>query len=389
MTARALSRRAVRRIACAAVAAEVARLRDPALAQVGAGDWPDTLPIGDGGLELDSLERLGALAALAELFDIDDAALPAQPPQRVGAWLDWIMQHHASEGARVVVTTSGSTGRPRPHAHALVDLLDEAAFFATQLPPCRRVVALVPAHHLYGMIWTALLPDAIDVPVVARALGAPLQLEAGDLVVAVPDQWQAMLRLVRRFPAGVTGVSSAAPLDAGVAEHLVAAGLSRLVDIYGSSETSAIAMRSSPADVYQLLPRWHWLPDDEHGDRLEDAQGNAHLLPDHVERVGARGLRPIGRRDGAVQVGGHNVSPAHVADVLRGVGGIADVAVRLGDDGRLKAFVVPAAGRDAAALSPSIRQVAAARLRPHERPTTLHFGTAIPRNAMGKMKDWS
>lgn len=393
MTDHSLSRTAARRIACAAVAAEIGRLRDPALPRVAATDWPDALPLGDGGLELDSMERLGAIGALAELFDLGDATLPTTPPATVGAWLDWIVQHHASESARIIVASSGSTGCPQRHVHALAELLDEATFFARQLPDCRRVVALVPAHHLYGLIWTALLPQLLDVPVVARVVGEPLLLDAGDLVVAVPDQWQAMLRLTRRFPAGVIGVSSAAPLDNRLADELRTAGLARLIDIYGSSETSAIAMRTLPATAYELLPRWQWLPHEDVGSdhvsdtRIGDARGNAYLLPDHVERIGARGLRPTGRRDGMVQVGGHNVSPARVAELLRATGGVADAAVRLGSDGRLKAFIVPTT--DADTLAPLLQQVIATRLASHEQPRHLRFGDALPRTAMGKLKDWS
>lgn len=389
MSAHAFSRDAARRIVAAAVAAEIARLRDPALAPVGAGDWLDALPLGDAGLGLDSIERIGALGALAETFDLDDAALPAETPQYVGDWLDVIIRHHASSDGRIVVMTSGSTGRPQPHAHALADLLDEAAFFAERLPACRRVVALVPAHHLYGLIWTALLPDVLGVPVVARTLGAPLALAAGDLVVAVPDQWKAMLRITRRFPTGIVGVSSAAPLDDHLTEDLMAAGLSRLVEIYGSSETSAIGWRELPAPTFTLLPRWHWLPDNGADWRIADDRGTAQSLPDHVERIGERALRPIGRRDGVVQVGGHNVSPTCVGEILRTVGGVADAAVRLHYDGRLKAFIVPETSNDPAALATLIQQRAAARLTVHEQPRHFRFGTALPRNAMGKLEDWS
>jgi hypothetical protein len=81
----------------------------------------------------------------------------------------------------MTVATSGSTGSPRLCIHNVADLLDEAVFLAAQFTGRRRVVALVPAHHLYGIIWTALLPDALGVPVVVRTIGAPLGLTAGEL----------------------------------------------------------------------------------------------------------------------------------------------------------------------------------------------------------------
>ncbi len=385
-----LSRSGVRRIACAVVTAELRRLReDGALPALPADGWPDPTPIGDEGLGLDSMEQLGALGALAEAFDLDDSLLGGDPPCLVGAWIDWIMLGHAAGDGRMTVRTSGSTGNPAPCNHAMADLLDEAAFLATCFPGRRRVVALVPAHHLYGIIWTALLPAALDVPVVVRTAGTALGLTAGDLVVAVPDQWQAILRLTRRFPDDVVGVSSAGPLDDGLAAALPAAGLARLFDIYGSSETSGIALRELPSTAYDLLPRWRLLPDGGEDWRLGDRDGGVHALPDRLERVGDRAIRPVRRRDGAVQVAGHNVWPDRVAAVLREVDGVADAAVRLHGNGRLKAFVVPHGDHDPAGLSARIDHAVTTRLTEPEHPKSLRFGPALPRNEMGKLKDWA
>lgn len=386
MTA-ALPRVAAHRIACAVIAAEVRRLRGAELPPP--HDWPENLPIGDDGLGLDSLEQLGVMGALAETFGLDDMVSGAASPDTIGAWVDAIARRHASGDAWMIVTTSGSTGQPRPCRHRMSDLLDEARTLAETLSGRRRVVALVPAHHLYGIVWTALLPAVLDVPVVAQAIGGSLDLAAGDLVVAVPEQWQAIRRLVLDFPANVVGISSAGPLDNRCAADLLDSGLAHLFDIYGSSETGGIAIRELPATAYRLLPRWHLVPNAENEWRLSDARGERHDLPDHIERIAERSLRPTGRRDHAVQVGGHNVWPARVADVLRTIDGVADVAVRLHAGGRLKAFIVPDDNADPAALARLIEHVAADRLSAPERPRSLRFGGALPRNAMGKLEDWA
>lgn len=148
-------------------------------------------------------------------------------------------------------------------------------------------------------------------------------------------------------------------------------------------------MRALPALDYALLPRWQLSASGAHDWRLVDRDGRHHDLPDHVARLGERVIRPIGRRDGAVQVAGHNVWPGRVAGVLRTVEGVADVAVRLHGNGRLKAFVVPQPGQDPARLSARIEHVAANRLTDPERPKAYRFGTAVPRTALGKLEDWS
>jgi 4-coumarate--CoA ligase (photoactive yellow protein activation family) len=383
-----LRRSAAHRIACAVIAAEVRRLRDGDAARLPALDWPEDKPIGDEGLGLDSIEQLGALGALAETFGLDDDRLGTEPPARVGAWIDWVMAAQDEPDRQIIVATSGSTGAPRLCRHAAADLLDEAAYIAARFADRRRVVAMVPAHHLYGIIWTALLPDVLGIPVVVRTIGAALDLTAGDIVVAVPEQWLALSRIVRRSPDDVVGVSSAGVLDDRVATDLLTKGLARLVDVYGASETSAIAIREVPAPSYELLPRWHLAPRDDGDWDLVDRRGARVDLPDRIDRTGDRTLRPIGRRDGAVQVGGHNVWPDRVARILRGTDGVADVAVRLNANGRLKAFIVPVDGRDPADLTAALDRVVADRLTAAERPKSLRFGSSLPRGEMGKLTDW-
>lgn len=352
------------------------------------GVWPEAMQIGEEGLGLDSLEQLGALGALAEAFDLDDSLLNETPPTFVGAWIDWIMEGQAAAGVRMSVRTSGSTGVPRPCTHVMSDLLEESAFLAARFSDRRRVVALVPADHLYGIIWTAMLPSVLEVPVVVRTLGAPLGLVAGDLVVAVPEQWEAAVRLIRQFPDDVIGVSSGGSLDGAVAEAVLAAGLKRLVEVYGASETSAIAMRDAPAADYELLPRWRLVRSGESDWQLIDGAGATGHLPDHIDRTGDRSLRLLGRRDGAVQIGGHNVWPKRVADLLDAVDGVAETAVRLNATGRLKAYIVPREGIGSADLAANLER-AAAQLPVHERPKSFRFGAALPRNAMGKLEDWT
>jgi 4-coumarate--CoA ligase (photoactive yellow protein activation family) len=384
-----LSRSAVHRIACAVTAAEVQRLRDSSSSWRAPDGWSEDVLIGEEGLGLDSLEQLGALGALAETFGLSDTGLGEQTPQTVGDWIDWIMAGHVGGDATITVRTSGSTGAARPCVHALGALLDEAAYLASRFADRKRVIAMVPANHLYGMIWTALLPSALGVPVIARTLGTGLDLVAGDLVVAVPDQWQAMSRMTLRFPGDIVGVSSAGMLDGIVATDLLAAGLTQLIDVYGSSETGAIALRNAPETMYELLPRWDLAPHGDHDWHLVDCSGIHTEMPDLIERAGERSLRPIGRRDGAVKIAGLNVWPNYVAQVLRDADGVADVAVRLHANGRLKAFIVPEAGREINDLASHLDGFVAQKLNDHERPKSFRFGAVLPRNVMGKLEDWA
>ncbi|MFO7787669.1 MAG: 4-coumarate--CoA ligase, partial [Halospina sp.] len=70
---------------------------------------------------------------------------------------------------------------------------------------------------------------------------------------------------------------------------------------------------------------------------------------------------------------------------------VAECAIRpfeTGSGPRLKAFVVP--GEDACreALDQLLREWVNTHLTTPERPVRFDFGTALPRNELGKLSDW-
>ena len=116
--------------------------------------------------------------------------------------------------------------------------------------------------------------------------------------------------------------------------------LTRLLQVYGSSETAGVGWRDDPAGPYALLPGWR-----RDGDGL--LQGHRAIQPpDLLEWRDDDRFRVLGRRDGAVQVAGFNVVPDQVRAALARHPAVADIAVRPmrpKEGSRLKAFVVPAA----------------------------------------------
>lgn len=196
------------------------------------------------------------------------------------------------------------------------------------------------------------------------------------------------------WPSGVTSVTSTAPCPVGTATALRSAGLGRLLQIHGSSETAGLGWRDDPLASYTLLPQWQRGVEDGQVLRLP-AAGSALAaadVPDQLEWLDQRRYRVRGRQDGAVQVGGINVFPARVREVLRGHDGVADAAVRMmhpSEGVRLKAFVAPRqAGADAGALHASLNALADRCLSVPERPRAYSFGPLLPVGPMGKAANW-
>lgn len=386
-------RRALASIILSVAEGEAARLRGPGgvpLRTV-ADDAAETVTLDEAGLGIDSLEQLGVRVAIEDMFGALPVTDAGADPGTAGAWADMILAMWREQTANpsLTVATSGTTGTPRPCEHRVADLMDEAGAFAAMLRDHRRVVAYVPARHIYGLVWTALLPERLGVPVIRPAAGRIADVQPGDLIVAVPPVWQALARRADRMPAEIAGVNAGAPIDDATADRLAANGIARLLDIYGTSETGGVGIRTLPAPDYQLLPRWRFADDRAQDVLLPASGGGTVVLPDRIERTGtARGFRLAGRRDGAVQVGGTNVLPDDVAAVLRTHDAVADAAVRLGDTGRLKAFLVPQAGAETDDLIERVAQFVAGRLRAHARPAAYRIGAALPLGAMGKTGNW-
>lgn len=402
---------ALRRVATDLLAGEMALMRP------GARPPPPPWPAGfdlRADLGADSLDMMGLATAVETMFHLHRAAPspddPAGAPLLARAGLDdWLRAIAAGlerDASLVTFRTSGSSGTPKPCTHALSLLWQETGVLAGLFPGRRRVVALVPAHHIYGFLFTVLLPrrlglaaaDTIDLRGHGPAALARL-LRPGDLVVGHPDAWRAFAAGAPGpgqggLPPDVMGATSTAPCPPEVARAVLAAGVARLVQVYGSSETAGVGWRDDPDGDYALFPYWSRVAQE---DRLARPGRDGRLLPyplqDRLAWSAPGRFRPSGRIDAAVQVGGVNVFAAYVADVLRLHPAVGDASVRLmrADEGRrLKAFVVPRGGvpADTGALRAALQAWMGERLSAPECPAAYSFGAALPRQASGKAADW-
>ncbi|SNS15010.1 4-coumarate--CoA ligase, photoactive yellow protein activation family [Noviherbaspirillum humi] len=388
---------ALRRFVCDLVADELARLR-PDGACLPPRPWPEDFSL-DRDAGCDSLELVALGAALAEAIHLHESGIEDYLLARrtIGEWTAIAAAGLAHFSARLTFRTSGSTGLPKPCIHPLAHLRQETAELARLLAGARRILSAVPSHHIYGFLFTILLPQQLGgIPVLDVRASSPASLarlcQPGDLIVGHPEFWRALLRALPAMPTGVTGVTSTAPCPAEVADGVSALGLVRLIQIYGSSETAGIGWRSASDASYRLFGHWSRSGEDALERTLPEG-GSLHVeVQDQLAWDDEHRFRIEGRRDGAVQVGGINVFPERVRQVLLQHPQVAEAAVRLmqpHEGNRLKAFIVPRGrGSDDAAFRRELEQWMAPRLSAAERPRSLRFGPALARNAMGKPADW-
>lgn len=370
-----------------------------------ASPWPESLRLfGEGPeaerLDCDSLERLWLAGAVNEMFHIHETGIEDYLVVRpsLGEWLDILEASWGARPERLTFTTSGSTGAPKRCTHLVTDLVEEVEALATLLPGRGRIVSTVPAHHIYGILFTAFLAEHLELPVWDAAAVGPGALAGAlrcdDLLVSFPDRWRYLEQSIPRFPDGLIGTTSTAPCPAWLIDRLVQKGMAAVIEIYGSSETGGIGTRTRPDEPYTLLP--YWAPvrpaDGTAGAvRLARTSGREVTTMDHLDFCDARRFTVAGRADAAVQVGGLNVFPERIAERLRTHPAVTDAAVRLmrPDEGtRLKAFIVLAPGVPEEDVRPTIARWIEAEFAAVERPKALTFGSALPRTGMAKAGDW-
>lgn len=407
----------LQRVVTDLLAAEMASIRPgqrlPALTWSAALDLrPDLSPDLRLDLGADSLDLMRLASALETLLQLrpasgEQAGMPPAPPLLVHTRLDdWLAAARCGldrDGSALTFRTSGSSGAPKACTHSLALLWQEAGALAALFGGRRRIVSLVPAHHIYGFLLTVLLPHALapaaaPLPVCDLRGQAPgalaARLQPGDLVIGYPELWGALGESGASLAPDVVGVTSTAPCAPAVAQAALGTGLARLVQVYGSSETAGVGWRDDPDGDYQLLPYWRPGAQPERLERQRpDGTWASTALQDRLVWCAARRFRVDGRLDQALQVGGVNVFPAYVADVLKQHPAVLEASVRAmrPDEGqRLKAFVVARepAGGDLAALRAELRAWVGARLSAPECPAAFSFGPALPRGASGKLADW-
>lgn len=369
------------------IAAELAEARAGGFPRAARLAWTTGTPIGRAGegtvIDVDSLELVRVATEVSEFFCMHQAGIEDRllVDRTLGGWIHLVDQAEPLGSTDLCFRTSGSTGTPKRITHSRASLLNEARFFAERFEQTRRVVCMVPTHHMYGFVHGGLVPQLLGVPVIDAEFAIRTSvirgLRSGDHIVATPTMWRELAETGLRFPAGVSGVTSGAAIPGELVEDLLALGLESLDDVYGSTETGALGVRSAE--------RTGFTPLCEQRVRAE-AQDVIDWLDDGTFVVGRR-------NDACVQVAGVNVSTDHVRTVLLEHRAVGDCAVKLmGDDAaaRLAAFVVPASDApDEESLVDELSAYVSSRLPAPARPTSFTFGTEVPVSPLGKAMAWS
>ncbi|AZZ96244.1 hypothetical protein [Pseudoalteromonas sp. R3] len=266
---------------------------------------------------------------------------------------------HRLGNARVGFLTSGSTGKPSLFFKSLHSMWSEAEGIcqSLDLSGYALINALISPQHMYGFIWTWLIPIRLNKPVFyqdAQYIDASPCGELSMLNVLVPSVWDLLAH--EDLTSGSAVVSSGAPF--GARREAEFATLQKTIpqlsgiEVLGSTETGGIGFRAIAQDsiaTFTLFSEVQLRLDDEGTAILR----SPYLLSDHSEFVmmdriallGDGRIRHLGRKDKVFKYKGKRLSLEEAKQRLQVFFGTAPLKLFFVEDdndkrgGQLLAFV--------------------------------------------------
>ncbi|MDR2678973.1 MAG: AMP-binding protein [Zoogloeaceae bacterium] len=311
--------------------------------------------------------------------------------------------------------TSGSSGQPSRIDKTISQLVREVrtleAAFGADLAPDTRFVASVPHQHMFGLPFAIFWPLTSGRPLVVEKVLYPEQLPAlppaayvfisaptflkhldAPLPEAAPIFRQQTFQLV---------VAAGSPLPAATRSLTEEKLAAPVLEIYGSTETGAVAGRLDSTRFWRILPGVRLELEREsrrlriHSPFLAGKEAETGFLSQDIARLEDGRLEILGRADRIVKIGEKRISLTQIETALTTLPEVERAAVLLLEDaserGTLGAVVALSdAGRQALAKQGKARFDLAlkTRLRPQLDPLALprrwRYPDAFPVNTMGK-----
>jgi acyl-CoA synthetase (AMP-forming)/AMP-acid ligase II/3-hydroxymyristoyl/3-hydroxydecanoyl-(acyl carrier protein) dehydratase len=248
-------------------------------------------------------------------------------------------EHNDSAGKPICeFFTSGSTGSSKLITKKSEQLWREGAVlnrvFAKDFTDGTRFAATVPHHHMFGMPFYLFFPFLGGFPFANEKFPYPEDLlrlpPKPHVLISSPATLKRLAQLPHVTPqANITAVFAAgSPLPQDVALAVKAQLRTRVVEIYGSTETGYVASREAPDTAWHLQPDVSLSINEENG----CLSIRSPLLPDdnyhHTQdraKIDERGMHLLGRADRIVKIEGQRVSLDAIERALKEQPEVAEV----------------------------------------------------------------
>jgi len=318
----------------------------------------------------------------------DDAVRSLQVSGRSAMSVPGIRADHCA----AIAFTSGSTGQPQAHASTWSTLIASGRRSAARIFKTSKLnlVATVPAQHMFGLEMTILQPLVNDCAVdsskpffPADVVAALARAPSPRALITTPAHLRACIAVhVDPMPGLEFVLSATAPLARELAQSVETNWKTRVLEIFGSTETGAIASRRTiEGDEWQVLPGGTLEMQEDSVRYRPDGATSSIALHDRFELHGTDRFVLAGRSNDLIKVAGKRASLADLNAKLMAISGVADgVVFQPEPDGRVAALVV--------AIGMTEREILAALMRDLDEvfvPRPLRLVQTLPRDAVGKL----
>jgi len=302
------------------------------------------------------------------------------------------------------IFTGGTTGAPQVWSKTGSNIFGEGFFLARRFAITEQdcILATIPAYHIYGLLFTVVLPLVASVTVVGDTPSFPMEIartareQQASLLASVPAHY----RVLRQTELGVPlrlAFSSAGMLDAGDNQGFCDQNRVGIVEVYGSTETGGIATRnrSLGEEAFSPFTTVDWKivkgrlavrspyisPDLAVDDESYFTSG------DRVEARGERGFVLQGRADAVTKVGGKRVDLEEIRLLINNQPGVADCAVMALPETGGREHQIGVLIQGPMVETDKIRKALADSLEPYALPRRIKKVDLIPVKKNGKY-DW-
>lgn len=248
----------------------------------------------------------------------------------------------ANEQTAALIFTSGSTGQPQPHPQRWGDLFLRACITRDRLEVDSEatILSTVPAQHMYGLETSILLPllsgasTEASRPFFPEDVRNTLRIHPFPRVlVTTPVHLRACVDSGLHWPPVSFVLSATAPMPSSLAERAEQTFQAPLLEIYGSTETGAMATRRTVAEDHWRLFAGLSLHQRNGQTCVDGPQlSQTIVLPDRLELTPGGRFRLLGRQSDIVNIAGKRASLSDLTLKLQEIDGVHDAALVSDDE---------------------------------------------------------
>lgn len=339
------------------------------------------------------VEKRHDLPAGVQAFTLPESSLP-EPNRSEQRHISW-------DAPWLYLFTGGSTGTPQIWSKTPRNLLMEAAYLARafKITPNDIVLATAPPYHIYGLLYSVLLPlvsgasVSIFTPSFPNEIVQRLLDTQATVLVSLPAHYRALKKTAIPGHHVHTAFSSAGALDEQDGLDFYNTTGIGITEIYGSTETGGIARRNRSAGQTAFHPfacvdvkvknEHLWVRSDFLSKELARDEEGFFGTADRAAWSDGTGFSILGRSDGIVKVAGKRVDLAKTRETLLQVTGVREVYVFAMpvQSGRENEIVALVEGR---VRVEQLAQAASLHLPHYARPRNVKIIERIPLSPTGK-----